>query len=72
MQSRNLFLCLYGPSLQTDYEWWVERKLGTVKALLSLSIYLALQDNGQIRDTIRKRKIISNFGNQLSSCEVKV
>lgn len=38
MQSRNLFLFLYGPSLQTDSNWWGEGKLGTVKALLSLYI----------------------------------
>lgn len=72
MQSRNLFLCLYGPSLQIDSNWWGKGKLGTVKALLSLSLYLALEDNGQITDTIHKKKIISNFGNQLSSCEVNV
>lgn len=51
MQSRNLFLCLYDPSLQIDSSWW---GLGAVKALLSISLYLALQDNGHIRDTVQK------------------
>lgn len=52
MQSRNLFLRLYGPSLQIDSSWW---GLGAVKALLSISLYLALQDNGHIRDTVQKK-----------------
>lgn len=52
MQSRNLFLCLYDPSLQIDSSWW---GLGAVKALLSISLYLALQDNGHIRNTVQKK-----------------
>lgn len=61
----------HSPSLQTGSNWWREGKLGTVKVLLCLFLYLILQDNGQIRDTTCKRKI-SNYGNQLSSSEVNV
>lgn len=47
------------------------RKAGNCKGTAQ-SLCLALQDNGQIRDTMHQKEVISNFGNKLSSCEVKV
>lgn len=47
------------------------RKAGNCKGTAQ-SLYLALPDNGQIRDTMHQKEVISNFGNQFNSCEVKV